>query len=439
SQAMSRQTHAILLLKEDPKSVASKDSEDVMDVYREALMPLLCRGAVEETRGGQPIEPSRLDYLAPLVSVYPADTPLHSAVRQRPDANHIWALAFTSQNGVKVFEMSIDAAWKSSSADHSCPQQEPQQQQQQQQQQEQKAILDAWLALPVFCLSGSTLKAVERAGFRSIYGRDFVTLDPEGRPVATPSPSPSPSLPLSLGNASQLADVLLSVPWPSSLPNSPSSSSFTSPPALWFLTGETRMSTLRDRFQEHPQGHLRPLREIEVYRTDPQPEIEDKLATWLQEQILSCSTHAAAPSSSSFSQQTAPPCVIWLVGFSPKGVDLVWPGVERALTLAAASPDRTGHLAADDHGSPSSSSDDHPCVLIQWAAIGQTTATRIRERISQMQLLKQGHHDSPGNVRLSSSVAVAAHPKPEHLAKAVREHFSILNPQNTSNEENITI
>ncbi|KAG0225592.1 hypothetical protein BGW42_004229 [Actinomortierella wolfii] len=437
---MSRRTHAILLLKEDPKSVASKDSEDVMDVYREALMPLLCRGAVEETREGLPTEPSRLDYLAPLVPVYPADTPLHSAVRQRPDVNHIWALAFTSQNGVKAFEMSIDAAWKSSSADHKCPQQEPQQQQQQKEQ-EQKEILDAWLALPVFCLSGSTLKAVERTGFRSIYGRDFVTLDHEGRPVATPSPSPS--LPLSLGNASQLADVLLSVPWPSSLPNSPSlsssSPSFTSPPALWFLTGETRMSTLRGRFQEHPQGHLRPLREIEVYRTDPQPEIEDKLATWLQEQIKGCSTHTAAASSSSFSQQTASPCVIWLVGFSPKGVDLVWPGVERALTLAAASPDWTGHLAADDHGSPSSSSDDHPRVLIQWAAIGQTTATLIRDRISQMQLLKQGHHDSPGNVSLSSSVAVAAHPKPEHLAKAMREHSSILGPENTSNEENITI
>ncbi|KAF9163641.1 hypothetical protein DFQ26_002297 [Actinomortierella ambigua] len=473
-------THAILLLKEDPKVDAGQDS-DTPDAYRDALLPFFDITKAEEEechQSGQSAQQQqqqqqkqqpRIDYLAPLALTYPSETALHFAMRQRPEASNVWALAFTSKNGVKAFEHCMEAALctpSSSSSSHVSQTLPP------------PPPLDAWLSLPVFCLSGNTLKAVERVGFKTVYGRDFETLDQEGRPLAKMTSSSlssslssnndhNPTVPPILGNASQLADSILSLPWPvchpASIHSSLSSSETTPPPPpqlssssvlpptpldqqqcqpeLWFLTGETRMSTLHDRFQ---QSH-RALREIEVYRTDPQPRLEDKIAAWLTKQIASCgsssSRSSSRGSSSNSSASPAPPAptlssplppytpteaphpesppsyctpspaIIWLVGFSPKGVDLVWPGLRHA--LAANRSSSSSHDHKDGARPPSS-----PRVVIRWAAIGQTTASQIQIRLkeNEIELDDKGGQD----VVLASTVAFAAVPKPEHLAKAMQ-------------------
>ncbi|KAG0254568.1 hypothetical protein DFQ27_006766, partial [Actinomortierella ambigua] len=330
-------THAILLLKDDPKVDAGQDS-DTPDAYRDALLPFFditnaeeeeCHQSgqsAQQPKQQQQKQQPRIDYLAPLALTYPSETALHFAMRQRPEASNVWALAFTSKNGVKAFEHCMEAALCTSSSSSSLSSPHVSQAL------PPPSPLDAWLSLPVFCLSGNTLKAVERVGFKTVYGRDFETLDQEGRPLAKMTSSSSssnndhnPTIPPILGNASQLADSILSLPWPVCHPasiHSSLSSAETPPPPppptttpldqqpcqpeLWFLTGETRMSTLHDRFQ---QSH-RALREIEVYRTDPQPRLEDKIAAWLTKQIASCgssSTPKALISSGQVSDVPLPP------------------------------------------------------------------------------------------------------------------------------------
>ncbi|KAG0251304.1 hypothetical protein BGZ95_006944, partial [Linnemannia exigua] len=248
--------------------------------------------------------------------------------------------------------------------------------------------------IPIYCLTGATLAAVKKAGFTTI--NPLASSDSEHS-----STSPTPSF----DNAAQLADVLISLKWPTIDPVqgdnqstrhnlvsvgadlAASSSDFFSPPELWFLTGETRMKTLAEKMTVHQK----PFREVVVYETGPRPAFNEELSQWLAVALKVHSQDPPVPIPPKI--DTDKPTDLWLVGFSPKGVDLAMPVLKTSLESSL------------------SSSSSAP-VRIHWGAIGPTTASRIQEHLSTSDIF------SPG-VALSLTVAVAKSPKPLSLAEAI--------------------
>ncbi|KAG0044401.1 hypothetical protein BGZ83_010389 [Gryganskiella cystojenkinii] len=208
---------------------------------------------------------------------------------------------------------------------------------------------------------GTTLASVQKAGFRNI----------NTAPGRKESDDQEPTGPFY--NAEHLVDFLVSFDWPRPTQG-------TSPPELWFLAGETRMKTLAEKLT----AHNRPFQEIVVYETGPRPGFGPELQQWLDQKDTA--TDLVDTQGRPETRQH----LIWLVGFSPRGVDLTWS------TLV-------DHLSIVSTTSPSG-------TRIQWAAIGQTTAKRINELLAT---LDSCHH------KIESTIAVAKAPNPTALAEAI--------------------
>lgn len=178
----------------------------------------------------------------------------------------------------------------------------------------------------------------------------------------------------------------------------------TSAPELWFLTGETRMKTLAEKLSIHQRA----FREVVVYETGPRPGFEEELSLWFADFFdlhteQNAANHKVAEHRNVEPQCTAAaaignPTDLWLVGFSPKGVDLTVPVLKKSLESCK----------------PSIAFSSVP-VRIQWGSIGPTTATRIQEHLQTTTTIpKLG-----SNVSFSSIIAVAKAPKPAALAEAI--------------------
>ncbi|KAF9362515.1 hypothetical protein BGX34_005990 [Mortierella sp. NVP85] len=301
----------------------------------------------------------------------------------------------------------------------------------------ERDIREAWLDLPIYCLTGATLASVRRLGFKNINCPD---------PLAAELTSGTT---LSFDNGVQLVDFLLSLEWPSSAPPTTAVRSavesttdgvtgqvelpINSAPELWFLTGETRMKTLPETLT----ARQKPFREITVYKTGPRPGFEDEFAQWLSAKAteLRRNSHEGVTTdrvSDSSSTATTPKKdkgrgVLWLVGFSPRGVDISVPTLKRFLendrcvesSLHAATATTTSTTEAIE-------CEGHQ---IKWAAIGPTTAKRIDEHLATT-LNSLRTDPVPGdsasqlscgklNLTLSPVVAVAKAPKPEAVAEAI--------------------
>ena len=190
----------------------------------------------------------------------------------------------------------------------------------------------------------------------------------------------------------------------------PSVDPTSSPPKLWYLTGETRMKTLAEKLS----AHQRAFREVVVYETGPRPGFEKELSQWFADTLDlhsedDIASHGVTErrdveAQSATAAATDKPTNLWLVGFSPKGVDLTVPVLNKSLEACLSS---------------TSSSSSAP-VQIQWGSIGPTTATRIQEHLlATTNILKSG-----SRVSLSSVIAVAKAPKPTALAEAIASHPS---------------
>lgn len=281
------------------------------------------------------------------------------------------------------------------------------------------AIREAWLRVPIYCLTGATLASVKKVGFQAINPSDTSGSSSDIDPVL-----PAPSF----DNAAQLVEFLISLKWPTSVtsasitapvsshsmrhnpvPTSADYPAFT-PPKLWFLTGETRMKTLAEKLSTHQRAFL----EVVVYETRPRPGFEKELSQWFADTLglhsedsltsQGMTEHRDVEAQSRTAAATDKPTNLWLVGFSPKGVDLTVPVLNKALESCLSS---------------TSSSSSAP-VQIHWGSIGPTTAARIQEH-----LLAATHiSKSVSRVSLSSIIAVAKAPKPAALAEAIASHPS---------------
>ncbi|KAK3847503.1 MAG: hypothetical protein J3R72DRAFT_431530 [Linnemannia gamsii] len=383
---MSLRNCSILLLKEPPTPIDPIPSHQTLpddtpphadDPYSDALHAAFSQH-LSDVR-------LKVEYLPPMTTVFPVTTLLSRAIAdgyppvqpqsRNTEFGNLWAFAVTSQNAVHAVEAAL-------------------------QQQLDPAIRKAWLQIPIYCLTGATLAAVKKAGFTTI------------NPLSSPNSDDFSTLPThSFDNAAQLADVLISLKWPSIDPvqgdsrftrhnlvsvspdPAASSSDFFSPPELWFLTGETRMKTLAEKMT----AHQRPFREVVVYETGPRPAFEEELSQWLAVALEEYSqTNAPVPTTPKI--DTDKPTDLWLVGFSPKGVDLTMPILKTSLESSL-------------------SSSSSALVRIQWGAIGPTTASRIQEHLLTTVI-------STPRVAISFTVAVAKSPKPLPLAEAITSHSS---------------
>lgn len=170
------------------------------------------------------------------------------------------------------------------------------------------------------------------------------------------------------------------------------------------------MKTLAEKLS----AHQRAFQEVVVYETGPRPGFEKELSRWFADTLglhseddissQDVTEHRDVEAQSTSAAATDKPTNLWLVGFSPKGVDLTVPVLNKAL---------------DPRLSSTSFSSSAP-VQIQWGSIGPTTATRIQEH-----LLASSNIAKPGSrVSLSSIIAVAKAPKPAALAEAIASHPS---------------
>ncbi|KAF9941920.1 hypothetical protein BGZ65_000534 [Modicella reniformis] len=422
--------HSILLLKEAP----GRDSEDLgqssagthqqqqeqerptqeSDPYESALRAL-ANDHVETT----------VDYLAPMATVFPESTVLSEAIaagypntpfcrrgghqERRCLDGSLWAFAVTSQNAVHAIEEAL-------------------------QQQ-----LDP----------GATLASVKRVGFKTINCASPLAAEP------TFGSGPT----LSLDNGAQLVDFLISLEWPSEPlatattteaevaaatkvmastgENVPSP--INSAPELWFLTGETRMKTLPETLT----AHQKPFREVIVYKTEPRPLFEREFAQWLADktigtrwneqgviiEIEGSSSSSSSPSTTTTTTTTAAAAaaldkdrgmsVLWLVGFSPQGVDIAVPTLKTYFEECARQHHQTPVTAIEEYA-----------YELRWAAIGPTTAKRIEEYLATTLQILQANLDpnhlvqQPNSivrwsVKFNPTVAVAKAPKPEAVAQAI--------------------
>lgn len=236
--------------------------------------------------------------------------------------------------------------------------------------------------MPIYCLTGATLTSVRRVGFTRV-----------NIPPSTPT-STTTTNELVFENGAQLADFLVSIPWPdASSPTAPSTGQ--SPPELWFLTGETRMKTMAQTLA----AHRKPFQEVVVYETGPSPEFDRELEQWL----ISSSSSSPSPASSETSPVTREN-TLWMVGFSPRGVDLSIPALKRFISAEE-----------DDH----TSDKDMPRTCVRWAAIGPTTAKQIQQHLPEF-TSRVGHDKEQATRRhVDSSVAVAKSPNPIALAESI--------------------
>ncbi|KAF9346524.1 hypothetical protein BGX26_001958 [Mortierella sp. AD094] len=378
---MDKEFYSILLLKEAPAGQDSSDShhQHQNDPYKTALHSLTLEN-VETT----------VEYLAPMTTVYPECTPLSNAIaegypktpyhplRRASDSNSssdesIWAFAVTSQNAVHAVEKALQG-------------------------QSDPDIREAWLQIPVYCLTGATLASVEKIGFKNINCAN----------TSVPTTEP-----LSFGNASQLADFLVTIEWPTVGDGKDGVAA--SAPVLWFLTGEVRMRTMADKLT----AHQKPFREVVVYETGQRVEFEQEFYHWLRN---TSGLHWSEKASDIGSDGSSPAGVetkvrrtLWLVGFSPRGVEIAGPTQTRFLEEA------NGNQVCSIQPSFGASS-----VEIRWAAIGATTAKRIQEHLANCIVqvapnidatLKQSQQHR--RVILNSAVVVAKAPKPDALAEAI--------------------
>ncbi|KAG9069952.1 hypothetical protein KI688_009279 [Linnemannia hyalina] len=386
-------------------------------------MPWLCSHAIVAGHRGfqisseacassrhQPDVVLKVEYLPPMTTVFPKTTQLsravasgyppgHSPSKRDSEFGSLWAFAVTSQNAVSAVEAAL-------------------------QHQPDAAIREAWLRVPIYCLTGATLARVKEVGFVTINPSDTSGSSYDADPA-----SPAPSF----DNAAQLVDFLISFKWPTSVTSASSTVQVsnhstrheteptsddadqpfvdpTSSPKLWFLTGETRMKTLAEKLS----AYQRAFQEVVVYETGPRPGFEEELSRWFadnldlhsEDDIASHGVTERRDVEAQIKTATATdkPTNLWLIGFSPKGVDLTVPVLNKSLESCLSS---------------TSSSFSAP-VQIQWGSIGPTTATRIQEHL----LATANISKSRSRVFLSSIIAVAKAPKPTALAEAIASHPS---------------
>jgi uroporphyrinogen-III synthase len=292
------------------------------------------------------------------------------------------------------------------------------------------AIREAWLQIPIYCLTGATFASVKEVGFKIINPSD--TSDVSST-FGNSSSSPS------FDNAAQLVDFLISLKWPAIANassgtangglysarneavftsedaersvNQPASTDpiSSSAPELWFLTGETRMKTLAEKLSIH----RRAFREVVVYETGPRLGFEEELSLWVASTLdLHIENNAAGlklMERQDVQPQGTPAAImdkntdVWLVGFSPKGVDLTVPVLRKSLEPCK-----------------SSTAFSTVSVRIHWGSIGPTTAARIQEHLQATTIISK----SGSKVTFSSNIAVAKAPKPAALAEAIASHLS---------------
>ncbi|KAG0014362.1 hypothetical protein BGZ80_010489 [Entomortierella chlamydospora] len=175
------------------------------------------------------------------------------------------------------------------------------------------------------------------------------------------------------------------------------------------------MKTMADKLTEHQK----PFREVVVYETGQRPEFGQGFYHWLRntsglhwsEKASEIELNESGPTS----VETKVKRTLWLVGFSPRGVEIAGPTQTRFLEEANADQDSS---IQPSFGASS--------VEIRWAAIGATTAKRIQEHLASCIVeaspdidatLKQSqqHH----KVILNSAVVVAKAPRPDALAEAI--------------------
>jgi uroporphyrinogen-III synthase len=183
----------------------------------------------------------------------------------------------------------------------------------------------------------------------------------------------------------------------------------------------------------------KPFREITVYKTGPRPGFEDEFAQWLSDKSTELwrdegvTTDRVSDSSSAATtlRKDKSRGTLWLVGFSPRGVDIAVPTLKRFLENGRC-VDSSLHAAT---ATTTSTTEAVECEghQIKWAAIGRTTAKRIDEHLATT-LNSLRTDPVPGdsasqlscgklNLTLSPVVAVAKTPKPEAVAEAILSYF----------------
>ncbi|KAG0360140.1 hypothetical protein BGZ54_009686, partial [Gamsiella multidivaricata] len=346
------------------------------DPYKTALHAVAA--AAEATRDDVELT---VDYLAPMTTVFPESTLLLQTItagypntpyRSSKDnstysaENRIWAFAVTSQNAVHAIEEAL-------------------------RRQPDAAIREAWLEVPMYCLTGATLASVQRVGFKTINSRNFMSAPaPESSAAQFTIPS--------FDNGVQLVEFLISLTWPKDGDNKG-----TVPPELWFLTGEMHMKTLGETLT----AHQKPYREIVVYETGPRPLFEKEFWHWLTDTSgLSVSGNDDEACKEEAEEKKR---LLYLVGFSPRGVDIAIPTLRRFLEAAARSK-RKEERSARECG-----------CEVRWGAIGQTTAKRIQEHLATLtpEIEAAAGQTSDVVVVMNATVAVAKAPKPEAVAEAI--------------------
>ncbi|KAF8955143.1 hypothetical protein BGZ46_002719 [Entomortierella lignicola] len=388
---MDKEHYSILLLKDAPSSKSDSNDSSSHDPYKTALHA--------STRDNLEIT---VEYLAPLTTLYPDNTLLSRAITEgypkTPHHNHenspslvnsnnddqsnkdcIWAFAVTSQNAVHAFEK----------------------------------------ALQIQSDPGATLASVKKIGFKNI-NRTNTSIASESS--STPS--------LSFDNASQLVDFLVSIEWPKSSADKDD----VTIPILWFLTGEVRMKTMAEKLNEYQK----PFREVVVYETGERSEFTQEFYHWLKDtsRIQNNNNNSNnnnekvgdnnGSSENNSVETKGDKRTIWLVGFSPRGVDISMPTLNQFLK--------------DENDQVQSNSRESSLVTsteIRWAAIGATTGKRIQEHLSEVILKTTSSNNKDDdddaahqqhlqdlqkqqwNVTLNSKVTVAKAPKPGDLAEAI--------------------
>ncbi|KAF9204387.1 hypothetical protein BGZ49_005369 [Haplosporangium sp. Z 27] len=407
---MDKEHYSILLLKDAPSSKSDSNDSSSHDPYKAALHA--------STRDNLEIT---VEYLAPLTTLYPDNTllsraitegypktPYHHNHENSPssslvDSNNddqdnkdcIWAFAVTSQNAVHAFEKALQI-------------------------QSDPDIRDAWLQIPIYCLTGATLASVKKIGFKNInHTNTSITSESSSTPL------------LSFNNASQLVDFLVSIEWPKS---NADKDDIATTPILWFLTGEVRMKTMAEKLTEYQKS----FREVVVYETGERPEFTQEFYHWLKNtsRIKNNNNNNNSnekvgdnigSSENNSIETNGNKRTVWLVGFSPRGVDISMPTLNQ-------------FLKDENEDQVQSNSRESSLVTsteIRWAAIGATTGKRIQEHLSEVILKTTSSNNKDDdddaahqqhlqdlqkqqwNVTLNSKVIVAKAPKPGDLAEAI--------------------
>ncbi|KAF9897064.1 hypothetical protein BX616_006244 [Lobosporangium transversale] len=299
---------------------------------------------------------------------------LNTKSDNRPHRAPIWAFAVTSQKAVHAFENALQL-------------------------QPNSAIREAWLEIPIYCLTGATLTSVQKAGFKTINSKNPYTDVTSSDPASTSTIAPMTTY--SFDTGVQLVEFILSADWPTVHPSSASSDGCGAlAPELWFLSGEINMKTLTETLT----AYQKPFKEIVVYRTERRPGFDQELLEWLNRNSSNVETK---------NNEEKRTC--WLVGFSPRGVDMSIPTLKQFILQNTTRVD--GNDGSGNGGAVSGSGNTTRHVEIRWGAIGTTTMKRIQEHLLKL------HEDiiptSNMDISLSMSVAVARAPKPEEMAEAI--------------------